>query len=601
MIDTTSILHELSIVSAFLSRSLKLRPVPQLCGVWVGVRGSSARSFCSPLSLFLAGRADRHCHMRPPLLLLALPADAMNCTGRLRRPLSPTLVVIFAVISAVAAATVARPAAAVDHPAGEADPHAGEFDYYRDWGNEHLAPDHAPDGNDAGAKAVHDEYESFVAGVENVMGDQRAAASKRDVVDLGQSLHLLDTKFEHLKESLYEQMVTASARRGSKGKAAAVAEGQALAHKVKSKYTNVRAIARDVLDLMASNAQAVEHVSDTMTALEKVVGELQKNLEQHHKEMTEVRTAGAGSGLVFLYTGVLGGGWGAVGGRATSDGLPATTTCFAPHSRALRRELLWVVRGRPLYAVRTAHASWRGSVGYPHCLHEGHAVDGRGVCRSMRFPCCLHANGWSMNAGLCFCCGGASRCGHLTVTAVYVDTRQCNTSITVVVSILCASRMCSCLSFGMSYSWVTRLSGCMTAPTSSWKLMPLLRTQRCQPRRRRQRRWVHAPCHRRPRSIFCCWSRWRGSVGLRCSAGGVRGSSTPPNSTEPLFPPVCLAPLLRVVHGPHVPRETLCVLPSCLSERAHRGSSCARKLHSFYSCFRKPRSPGGRLGQGAKM
>lgn len=199
-----------------------------------------------------------------------------------------------AVVGVFAAATATRRVVAVD-PAGKADPHAGEFDYYREWGKEHLAPDHAPDGNDAGAKAVHDEYESFVEGVESVMGDQRASASKRDVVDLGQSLRLLDTKFEHLKESLYEQMVTAAAKRGSKGKAAAVTEGQALAHKVKSKYTNVRAIARDVLDLMASNAQAVEHVSETMTGLERVVGELQKNLEQHHKEVTEVRAACAGS------------------------------------------------------------------------------------------------------------------------------------------------------------------------------------------------------------------------------------------------------------------------------------------------------------------
>lgn len=213
--------------------------------------------------------------------------DAMNCTWRRRRLLSPSLVAILTV-GVVAAITAARRVAAVEQPAGKADPHSGEFDYYREWGNKHLAPDHAPDGNDAGAKAVYDEYESFVEGVESVMGDQRAAASKRDVVDLGQSLHLLDTKFEHLKESLYEQMVTAAARRGSKGKGAAVAEGQALARKVKSKYTNVRTIARDVLDLMASNAQAVEHVSETMTGLEKVVGELQKNLEQHHKEVTEL-------------------------------------------------------------------------------------------------------------------------------------------------------------------------------------------------------------------------------------------------------------------------------------------------------------------------
>lgn len=232
-----------------------------------------------------------------------LPVDAMNCTGRRRRLLSFSVVVVFAVVGVVAVATAGRRVAAVDHPDGKADPHAGEFDYYREWGNEHLAPDHAPDGNDAGAKAVHDEYESFVEGVESVMGDQRAAASKRDVVDLSQSLHLLDTKFEHLKESLYEQMVAAAAKRGSKGKAAAVAEGQALAHKVKSKYTNVRAIARDVLDLMASNAQAVEHVGETMTGLEKVVGELQKNLEHHHKQVTEVRVAGVGSRTASLYDG----------------------------------------------------------------------------------------------------------------------------------------------------------------------------------------------------------------------------------------------------------------------------------------------------------
>lgn len=571
-------------------------------GVGGGCDASNARTPLS-LSLVFARRADHYWHMRPPLLLPALPADAMNCTGRRRRPLSFTLVVIFAIASVVAAATAARRAAAVDHPAGEADPHAGEFDYYRDWGNEHLAPNHAPDGNDAGAKAVHDEYESFVAGVENVMGDQRAAASKRDVVDLGQSLHLLDTKFEHLKESLYEQMVTASARRGSKGKAAAVAEGQALAHKVKSKYTNVRAIARDVLDLMASNAQAVEHVSETMTGLEKVVGELQKSLEQHHKEMTEVCVAGAGSGLVFLYTGWrvgrgVGYSWGQGDVRWIARCLHLVCT---PQMGIVSEATLGRAVQAAARSVGCSRLSAGESVGYhPRCLYEGHTVGGRGVCRSMRLHCGLPANGRSVTAGWWFLCGMASRRGRLAV--VYADTRECDTSsITVVVSIPHASRMCSCLAFGMSYSWVTRSSGCMTALTSSWKLMPPLRTRRCQPRRRRPPRWVRAPCHRRPRSIFCCWSRWRGSVGLRCSAGGARGSSTLPNSTESLFPPVCLALLLPgVVHGPLLPRKTHCILPTCLSKRSHCGSSCARELYSFYSCFQQPSSPGGLPGQGAR-
>lgn len=524
--------------------------------MWVGVRSQQRTPSLLPLFPVLAGRADHDCRMRLPLLLPALPADAMNCTGRRRRPLSPTLVVIVALTSVVAAATAARRAAAVDHPAGEADPHAGEFDYYRDWGNEHLAPDHAPDGNDAGAKAVHDEYESFVAGVENVMGDQRAAASKRDVVDLGQSLHLLDTKFEHLKESLYEQMVTASARRGSKGKAAAVAEGQALAHKVKSKYTNVRAIARDVLDLMASNAQAVEHVSETMTGLEKVVGELQKNLEQHHKEMTEVCVAGAGSGLVFLCSGGRVGrgvgfrcGQGEVRWIARRRHLLCTTQMGIASGATSGRAGQGAAR-----SVDCSRLSAGESVG-PCCSYEGHTVGWRGVCRSMRVPCGVHANGRSVTVGWWFFCGVASRRGRLAVMCA--DTRECDASfITVVVFIPHASRMCSCLSLGVSYSWVTRSSGCMTAPTSSWKLMPPLRTRRCQPRRRRRRRWVRAPCHRCPRSIFCCWPRWRGSVGLRCSAGGAHGSSTLPNSTEPLFPPVCLAHLLsRVVHSPLLPRE----------------------------------------------
>lgn len=570
--------------------------------MWVGVRRQQRTLSQLPLSLVLAGRADHHCRMWPPLLLSALPADAMSCTGRRRRPLSPTLVVIVAVVSVVAAATAARRAVAADHPAGEADPHAGEFDYYRDWGNEHLAPDHAPDGNDAGAKAVHDEYESFVAGVENVMGDQRAAASKRDVVDLGQSLHLLDTKFEHLKESLYEQMVTASARRGAKGKAAAVAEGQALAHKVKSKYSNVRAIARDVLDLMASNAQAVEHVSETMTGLEKVVGELQKNLEHHHKEMAEVCAAGAGSGLVFLYTG------GRVGRGVGCRWGQADVRWIARHRHLLCTPQMGIASGATLgcagqaaaLSVDCSRLSAGESVGYhPHRSYEGRTVGGRGVRGSLRFPCGLHANGRSVIAGWWFFCGVASHRGHLAV--VCADNRECDTSfVTVVVSIPHASRMCSCLSLGMSYSWVTRSSGCMTAPTSSWKLMPPLRTRRCQPRRRRRRRWVRAPCHRRPRSTFCCWSRWRGSVGLRCSAGGARGSSTLPNSTEPLFPPVCLAPLLsRVAHGPLLPRKTHCIMPTCLSKRARCGSSCARELYS-YSRFQEPLSPGGLPGQGAR-
>jgi len=150
-----------------------------------------------------------------------------------------------------------------------------------------LAANHAPDGNDDNAKTVHDDYESFVEGVENVMTDQRAASSKRDVVDLGQSLHLLDSKFEHLKQGLYEQIAAAASRKGNK--ASVAAEGRALAQKVKTKYTNLRTVAREVLDILAKNARAVDQVGDTMTGLEKVVVELQKHLEKHHNEVIEVR------------------------------------------------------------------------------------------------------------------------------------------------------------------------------------------------------------------------------------------------------------------------------------------------------------------------
>lgn len=449
-------------------------------------------------------------------LLPALLVDAMNCTWRRRRLLSPSLVAILTV-GVVAATTAARRVAAVEQPAGKADPHSGEFDYYREWGNKHLAPDHAPDGNDAGAKAVYDEYESFVEGVESVMGDQRAAASKRDVVDLGQSLHLLDTKFEHLKESLYEQMVMAAARRGSKGKGAAVAEGQALARKVKSKYTNVRTIARDVLDLMASNAQAVEHVSETMTGLEKVVGELQKNLEQHHKEVTEVRATGLGSCLFFscVLVGVSCWRWVAVGSWVTSDGLPVGAVV----SLAARR-------GSPLFG--------------------------------MAVP-------WMVDADL-------------FVPTVYSDSSESVSPAAVALDCPCIANVCV-RTLGTGCSWVTLSNGCMTARTRSWIRMLHLRTRRCQRPKSQRRRCSRALCHRRPRSIFCCWSRWPGSVGSRCSGGGGRGSSTLPNSIEPLFLPVCLLPLHPgIFHFPPLPHERIAYyIQGRLPIRAHCGCGCSRE------------------------
>jgi len=207
--------------------------------------------------------------------------------GRRCRLHSPVSVAVVAVVGVVVVAVVAlgRPAAAADAP--DHDAHHGEFDYYREWGDDHLAANHAPDGNDDNAKTVHDDYESFVEGVENVMTDQRAASSKRDVVDLGQSLHLLDSKFEHLKQGLYEQIAAAASRKGNK--ASVAAEGRALAQKVKTKYTNLRTVAREVLDILAKNARAVDQVGDTMTGLEKVVVELQKHLEKHHNEVIEVR------------------------------------------------------------------------------------------------------------------------------------------------------------------------------------------------------------------------------------------------------------------------------------------------------------------------
>jgi len=192
---------------------------------------------------------------------------------RLHSPVSVSVVVVVAVV-VVAVVAVGRPAAAADAP--DHDAHHGEFDYYREWGDDHLAANHAPDGNDANAKAIHDEYESFFEGVENGMTDQRAASNKRDVVDLGQSLHLLDSKFEHLKQSLYEQIAAAASRQGKK--ASVAAEGRALAQKIKIKYTNLRTVAREVLDILAKNARAADQVGETMTGLEKEVFQLQKHL-----------------------------------------------------------------------------------------------------------------------------------------------------------------------------------------------------------------------------------------------------------------------------------------------------------------------------------
>jgi len=216
---------------------------------------------------------------------------------RLHSPVSVSVVVVVAVV-VVAVVAVSRPAAAADAP--DHDAHHGEFDYYREWGDDHLAANHAPDGNDANAKAIHDEYESFVEGVENVMTDQRAASNKRDVVDLGQSLHLLDSKFEHLKQSLYEQIAAAASRKGNK--ASVAAEGRALAQKVKTKYTNLRTVAREVLDILAKNARAADQVGETMTGLEKEVGQLQKHLEKHHKEVAEVRLMGGASVERVVFT-----------------------------------------------------------------------------------------------------------------------------------------------------------------------------------------------------------------------------------------------------------------------------------------------------------
>lgn len=197
---------------------------------------------------------------------------------------------------------------------------------------------------------------------------------------------------------------------------------------------------------------------------------------------------------------------------------------------------------------------------FSHCSHEGRTGGGWFVCRSMRFQFGMRAPWPVSDCLLLFFYGMACQRGPLTVSMTYSDTPEC-VVFPVVLSCPHASRMYILLSLDSVFSWAILSSGCMITRMSLCKRTHPLRILRWQPLRRQHRRCGPAPCHRRPRSIFYCWSKWRGCVGLRCSDGGGRGSSTLPNSIEGRFLPVCLPPLLL-----------RCSLPTSSSRNCSSGS-----------------------------
>lgn len=160
------------------------------------------------------------------------------------------------------------------------------YDYYHDWAAKNL-----PKGGKEVPNDVRGELDDFVAGVKKAWDEEHAAKDHKDVVDLGQSLHLLESKFAKLKDTIFRQYI--EGKSGKDGGASGVVIDTSeiekttsmLVHKIIAQQGDVGQIQTDVQML----EHTVKTLTDNLKRLEQDIGKATKILGKLDSSQEELR------------------------------------------------------------------------------------------------------------------------------------------------------------------------------------------------------------------------------------------------------------------------------------------------------------------------
>lgn len=121
------------------------------------------------------------------------------------------------------------------------------------------------------------------------MHDAEAASKKREVLDLGQSLHLLETKFSGLRAALQAEMGAKSSKFVSHANVAKdlMDRSGELAKSIVSQREELRKLSGDITEVDS----AIRALREGLTSFERDAAELSKLMGQLHVSHSELRSA----------------------------------------------------------------------------------------------------------------------------------------------------------------------------------------------------------------------------------------------------------------------------------------------------------------------
>ena len=162
-----------------------------------------------------------------------------------------------------------------------ADPtHKDGYDYYHEWAAKNL-----PGGEKDGvAEGVRGKLDEFVEGVKKAWEEENRAKEKKDVIDLGQSLHMLQNKFDTLRNSIFKQFIEgkdSGKKSGSGG--GGVGEDKDL----KEIEESTSKIVHKIIDQQNHVGQIQEDVNSLQRTVDALTGNLQR-LEKDLLKTTKV-------------------------------------------------------------------------------------------------------------------------------------------------------------------------------------------------------------------------------------------------------------------------------------------------------------------------
>lgn len=123
-----------------------------------------------------------------------------------------------------------------------------------------------------GGREINEEMDSLVDGVRKAVQDAERSKSGKEVLDLGQSLHILEHKFAGLKAAIAHQM-------GTKLNSPA-------AHSEEAKQ--MVDTATKLLDEMAMYRTDMEHLLDSLRDIESGIGEAKSGMSDFDREVDDM-------------------------------------------------------------------------------------------------------------------------------------------------------------------------------------------------------------------------------------------------------------------------------------------------------------------------